>query len=580
MATAKLCNMSAFQPMLTRGPPSHVHLSWLFALFACGTSSGTETGNGTTGTTGGSTGMEPCPPGTLDCPCAAGGQCGEDFSCVNGICQAATCGDGVVQQGEECDAGDGNADDGNCKTDCSKQVCGDGVVGPGEGCDDGNTNDDDGCSSTCKLASCGDGTVDPGEACDDGNTIDEDQCTNNCTLPACGDGIVQAGEDCDDGNADNSDACLSSCDVATCGDGFVWTGVEACDDGNSDDSDLCLSDCTLATCGDGIVQTGEDCDEGTNNADDSACKANCLANICGDGALHMGVEECDDGNMDPTDSCTSDCKNAICGDGFVHDGVEACDDGNMDPTDSCTTECKDAVCGDGFVQAGVEACDAGAAKNMVADGCTVDCLPPPTGVTLTGAIAYINAYGNAYNANQGEGVDPLENYPPLPLRGFQALTFDTSPFVINHHRAMATNIDVTFPGGAPALVHGADVTTNPPFPDRGPGPGPATMYFPQTSNIACPDDQWLVGLTTYSGDYFDGIQLHCAPLNVQISGDQYTVTTGQLTVLDSQGNTNPNLFKSDLLCAPGTVVGKLITSGDGRHTRIGVSCHTPTLIYN
>lgn len=46
--------------------------------------------------------------------------------------------------------------------------CGDGVVGAGEECDDGNRSDADGCLSTCRFARCGDDHVRAGvEDCDD-----------------------------------------------------------------------------------------------------------------------------------------------------------------------------------------------------------------------------------------------------------------------------------------------------------------------------------------------------------------------------------------------------------------------------
>ena len=99
--------------------------------------------------------------------------------------------------------------------------CGDGHVDDGEQCDDGNTTDGDGCSSDCKNedtppACCGDGRVDPGEQCDDGNTTDGDGCSSDCqnedTPPACcGDERLDAGEQCDDGNTIDGDGCSSSC---------------------------------------------------------------------------------------------------------------------------------------------------------------------------------------------------------------------------------------------------------------------------------------------------------------------------------------------------------------------------------
>jgi cysteine-rich repeat protein len=127
--------------------------------------------------------------------------------------------------------------------------CGDGRIDEGEDCDDGNASNLDACVVGCAFSRCGDGFVAKGfEGCDDGNTVDDDACTNNCALPSCGDGIVQAGEECDDGGQDDSDVCTSRCLTAKCGDGFVQTGVEACDEGpmNADRPAILLQQGDLA----------------------------------------------------------------------------------------------------------------------------------------------------------------------------------------------------------------------------------------------------------------------------------------------------------------------------------------------
>jgi cysteine-rich repeat protein len=152
-------------------------------------------------------------------------------------------------------------------TGCGKvlsSVCGDGVVNDGEQCDDGNDDDTDDCTSSCQLARCGDGFVQAGvEECDDGNDIDTDDCPSICQLARCGDGFVQAGvEECDDGNADDTDGCLTSC-TPLCGDGFV-VGLEECDDRNLTERDGCSSACK--------VEAGAACDDGSP----SLCTAPCL----------------------------------------------------------------------------------------------------------------------------------------------------------------------------------------------------------------------------------------------------------------------------------------------------------------
>ncbi len=101
-------------------------------------------------------------------------------------CSSAACGDGVVDSGEECDDGTGNSNEPNasCREDCRLPGCGDGVVDDalGEVCDDGNTQSGDGCSADCHSTEvCGNGIIDVTEECDDGNDVDWDGC-NTCTI--------------------------------------------------------------------------------------------------------------------------------------------------------------------------------------------------------------------------------------------------------------------------------------------------------------------------------------------------------------------------------------------------------------
>jgi cysteine-rich repeat protein len=78
-----------------------------------------------------------------------------------------------------------------------------------EPCDDGNANDGDGCRANCSLPSCGDGVVDAGEECDDANGVETDACPSLCLAAKCGDGFVFAGvEECDLGPANGDKPAL------------------------------------------------------------------------------------------------------------------------------------------------------------------------------------------------------------------------------------------------------------------------------------------------------------------------------------------------------------------------------------
>jgi hypothetical protein len=94
--------------------------------------------------------------------------------------------------------------------------CGNGVVEEFEDCDDGPANSDtmpNACRTDCDLPRCGDGVVDDAmmEECDDGpdnGDLTPNACRTTCVLPICGDGVPDMGEPCDDGNADWGDSCF------------------------------------------------------------------------------------------------------------------------------------------------------------------------------------------------------------------------------------------------------------------------------------------------------------------------------------------------------------------------------------
>lgn len=95
-----------------------------------------------------------------NCGEMTGGGRWNDLSCFENrgyVCEIATCGNGVVDANETCDAPDAVNGDG-CDINCSVTGCGNGIRTAGEACDDGNVVDGDGCESDCTFA-CGD---DPG----------------------------------------------------------------------------------------------------------------------------------------------------------------------------------------------------------------------------------------------------------------------------------------------------------------------------------------------------------------------------------------------------------------------------------
>lgn len=252
----------------------------------------------------------------------------------------ASCGDGVLDDGELCDDGPANsavaAD--ACRLDCRPARCGDAVVDTGEVCDDGPANDGaaDACRGDCTPARCGDGIVDTGEGCDagDDNGDAPGACRGDCQPASCGDGIVDPGEGCDDGmgNSDEiADACRLDCQPARCGDGVVDLG-EGCDDGvgNSDDlADACRRDCQPARCGDGVIDTGELCD-GDRTCDPVTCAPVCVDDCALDAlrcdALGGAIERCAEFDGDP---CHEWGAGALCA------ADEACVEGACLCVDEC-----------------------------------------------------------------------------------------------------------------------------------------------------------------------------------------------------------------------------------------------------
>ncbi len=231
---------------------------------------------------------------------------GGDSASCDADCSLAACGDGTTNgiAGEACDDGGANSDStpDACRTNCQAAGCGDDVIDAGEACDDGGETTS--CDVDCTAVACGDGTANvmAGETCDGaGETA---TCDADCTVAACGDGATNgtAGEACD--GAGETATCDANCTAATCGDGTVnGSAGEACDGGG--ETAACDANCTAAKCGDGTVNgsAGETCDGGGETA---ACDANCTAASCGDGTVNGSAGETCDGGGD-TAACDANC---------------------------------------------------------------------------------------------------------------------------------------------------------------------------------------------------------------------------------------------------------------------------------
>jgi cysteine-rich repeat protein len=264
--------------------------------------------------------------------------------------------------------------------DAGQATCGNGKLGPGEQCDDGNTRSGDGCSPTCQLDDpvcpfgppcwppmkiCGNGRLDGQEQCDDGNTTPGDGCSGTCTiepgwrcrvpgkrcLPVCGDHMQIGGESCDDGNTHDGDGCSARCETEPGWDCASGTCIEVA----PFDAGIDLGG-SRAVCGDGVVSALEECD-------------------CGDGTVPVPFSgACLGPNADDVyGGCTTRCLwGPFCGDGLVN-GSEACDlgplNGQVMGKDGCTLGCtRPHYCGDGIVDTSLgEQCDLGPLNGLTLD---------------------------------------------------------------------------------------------------------------------------------------------------------------------------------------------------------------------
>ena len=140
-------------------------------------------------------------------------------------------------------------------------ICGNGIVEDDEQCDDGASNGATGdpCSSTCTLITssmtapiCGDGIVEGNEQCDDGtsNGLSQDPCFSNCTLVNPSGGCTGINAFCSSTNL-NGETCSSL--------GFS-SGTLACNTQCGFDVSGCVK---AGYCGDGNIENGKQCD-GTN----------------------------------------------------------------------------------------------------------------------------------------------------------------------------------------------------------------------------------------------------------------------------------------------------------------------------
>lgn len=190
-----------------------------------------------------------------------------------------------------------------CSTNCKNlgntniASCGNGIIEPGEDCDDNNITSGDGCSSNCLLvegskAVCGNGKIEKGEQCDDGNSANGDGCSSICLYESNYATSTNSNSLYKDFNCASSTGATSTIVVDIAGNA-VKVKV-ACMAGEPGCNNNCLnqgSNPNAPVCGNGKIEFGEDCDYGVNNGN----------GICSDQCLWVGSSEdtgCGNGTLD------------------------------------------------------------------------------------------------------------------------------------------------------------------------------------------------------------------------------------------------------------------------------------------
>jgi len=553
--------------------------------------------------------------GGADCePCESGAACRGEADCVAGllcsagVCVSPLCGDGVVNPGEACDAGDANADGvaDVCRTDCTVAACGDGVRDTGEACDDGNTADGDGCSADCNriahgftcdgnapdvcMATCGDGLVATGEECDDGNDIAADGCEAcavvdgySCTTvdpsvctAGCGDGIVAGVETCD--AAGESAACDDNCTVAECGDSTLNTSAgEACDDGG--DTARCDMDCTLPTCGDSYINAnaGEQCDDG-NSINNDGCSAACKTEYCGDGVINNTTEECDDGNTDDADGCSATCtvecdgSQTFCGvtggcvdtdSNVLNCGAcgDACGANELCMSGACASICDsvdcsalDSVCETGVcvLQSGVATCTAQASANGTTCNDSFVSCDTPTSFCQAGTCI-----GDALSG--AAAVCPLEQPATFLSRSNTGWAGSSDTFWADGPadcgaNEVLTGLTVRYGGYFMSwigYVQGICSTvgiTGDTYTMTVRGGTAALGYGASGGTVAtvqCPANEAVIGFGGRAGAALDAVSVRCAPYSLTDQSGERTITQGAISESNIVGSGGGGDFDKD-----------------------------------
>jgi cysteine-rich repeat protein len=254
-----------------------------------------------------------CQPGES---CEAGactraqGACETDADCTAGTCTKALLitataadadGDGLADPLDVCpevpDPAQLDTDGDGIGDACDAATCSNGALETGEECDDGNLSPGDGCDAACELElpDCGDGVDDDGDGLVDGAD------------PGCG-GLASAAAEnpaCDNGADDDGDGLIDAADPACAGGaaGDDESAAPACQNGVDDDGDGGVdhpADPGCASATDASEQNpAVQCDDGIDNDGDGKVDYRVAAGAgdpgCPSAGTNLERPQCQDG---------------------------------------------------------------------------------------------------------------------------------------------------------------------------------------------------------------------------------------------------------------------------------------------
>jgi cysteine-rich repeat protein len=212
-------------------------------------------------------------------------------ACSEGLCVPDTCGNGIVDAGEDCDDGDATSGDG-CEPDCTFSCSGDADCSGADPCVDGTCQDNDrgrACVPSYTTDACNDGLnctvtdlcdgagscVGSGNACDDGLACTADGCAEGPSGPTCDNHVL-------------ADQCLIEGACYTSGAANPANSCQVCSSAASATSWTSVADRTM--CSGGICCGGQ-CRAGGTCCTSAECSGRCSGTAAACTGL-VGITTC------------------------------------------------------------------------------------------------------------------------------------------------------------------------------------------------------------------------------------------------------------------------------------------------